>query len=247
MSHFITVVLVPEDVEITSHVEEIMAPFSEEIQVAPYEEPCYCTNYNAAHKEATEHANAAAEKAAESSLDGLRKSFREQPEGSEVKWEDYCKVYFDTRDQAEKDFLSQRDDRDAPQPDCDDCDGTGTRVSTYNPQSHWDWFVIGGRWDGWIQEAERRDDKGGFNFGAEHHQSCHNSVKSSEYLASIRKDSNRTPFALVDPKGLWHESGKMGWFGCSSDNKEEKKWADEIIALLEKYPDTIAVAVDCHI
>ena len=30
----------------------------------------------------------------------------------------------------------------------------GEPLSTYNPDSKWDWYVIGGRWDGWIQEKD---------------------------------------------------------------------------------------------
>ncbi len=40
-----------------------------------------------------------------------------------------------------------------PASDCEDCEGSGTRVTTYNPASKWDWYVIGGRWEGELVEG----------------------------------------------------------------------------------------------
>ena len=34
---------------------------------------------------------------------------------------------------------------------CEECNNSGKRMSTYNPQSKWDWYEVGGRWDGAIQ------------------------------------------------------------------------------------------------
>lgn len=39
------------------------------------------------------------------------------------------------------------------------CGGTGTYRSTYNPNSHWDWWVIGGRWNGWLAPPEAQPEK----------------------------------------------------------------------------------------
>lgn len=39
-------------------------------------------------------------------------------------------------------------------PDCDECHGTGTRMSTYNPRSKWDWYSLGGRWKGTFKLKE---------------------------------------------------------------------------------------------
>ena len=33
-------------------------------------------------------------------------------------------------------------------------DEDGEPTSTYNPDSKWDWYVIGGRWDGWINNRD---------------------------------------------------------------------------------------------
>jgi len=55
------------------------------------------------------------------------------------------------------------------------------------------------------------------------------------------------PFALVTPDGKWCERGKMGWWGCVSDEKEESTWEDEVQSLLQSYQDCFAVVCDLHI
>jgi len=39
-----------------------------------------------------------------------------------------------------------------PDPDCERCNGTVICESTYNPNSKWDWWQIGGRWSGSLKE-----------------------------------------------------------------------------------------------
>jgi hypothetical protein len=39
----------------------------------------------------------------------------------------------------------------------------------------------------------------------------------------------------------------MGWFGISSDDKEQNRWEDEVMALYEQYPNNMMVLLDLHI
>lgn len=39
-----------------------------------------------------------------------------------------------------------------PDDSCDECDGSGRTRSTSNPQGHWDWCQVGGRWSGLLEE-----------------------------------------------------------------------------------------------
>jgi len=55
------------------------------------------------------------------------------------------------------------------------------------------------------------------------------------------------PYAIVDPDGEWHERGQMGWFGLSSNDKSRDEWGEQARAIFAKYPDHLAVVVDCHI
>lgn len=56
---------------------------------------------------------------------------------------------FTVRRDAEHDRLAQEHWLyKKPDPACEDCKGTGRRETTYNPKSKWDYWLIGGRWQG---------------------------------------------------------------------------------------------------
>jgi len=129
---------------------------------------------------------------------------------------------------------------------CKECQGTGIAKSTYNPNSKWDWWVIGGRWDGVMCALDRIDDKGGgFNFGDKFHTEERNVCSIEDF----KKDrENRIGFALVTPDGQWHEKGTMGWFGISHDDMAIQDWDNYVKKLLASMPlDYKVVGVDAHI
>lgn len=102
-------------------------------------------------------------------------------------------------------------------------DEDGSILSTYNPKSKWDWYLIGGRWNNSIPGNE---------------------VKISE----ISIEKIETPYAFVTPDGEWVEQGKIGWFGISSNEIDEDEWNakfKEYLKTLDK--DIILTQVDCHI
>jgi len=123
-------------------------------------------------------------------------------------------------------------------------------LTTYNVNSKWDWWRVGGRWDGWIQgKDEALAGKDGFNFGGDH-EKFENNVSTVAVLLERIKERGMAaaPFAMVDLKGEWHERGKMGWWGMVANRKEEDAWCDEVIAYLESIDgETYAVACDLHI
>jgi hypothetical protein len=55
------------------------------------------------------------------------------------------------------------------------------------------------------------------------------------------------PFALVKD-GEWFQSGKIGWFGFSSNEKDPDEWAAFVRATLADLPsETMITVVDCHV
>ena len=55
-------------------------------------------------------------------------------------------------------------------------------------------------------------------------------------------------FAAIDRNGDWLGSGDMGWFGISTNDKEERAWNNELQTLMnEAQDDDFLVVVDCHI
>jgi hypothetical protein len=117
-------------------------------------------------------------------------------------------------------------------------------MTTRNPNSKWDWWVVGGRWDGEIQGSRRSDGEGGFNFGDEHHEADHNVVKVKGILAA--GGDEWVPFAIVTPDGEWHERGSMGSFAMVSDKHSKHDWTTEARRIMAQFSGHVAVGVDCH-
>ncbi len=66
------------------------------------------------------------------------------------------------------------------------------------------------------------------------------------YVRRCENASFRT-FAVVKD-GKWYEKGEMGWWGLVIDEKDEDKWDQQFMSLLESLPeDTMLTVVDCHI
>ena len=152
-------------------------------------------------------------------------------------------------------------------------DEEGNALSTYNPNSKWDWYEIGGRWSGIIetkqsksvnyarikdivftkelndlelQKAKKEYEKlikEGDMYVPEYYQ------KRFPTLESYLKSYDFSTYALLDTSGKWHEPGKMGWFGMSSSSPEEKKDFDETYMDIINAQDENSwlVVVDCHI
>ena len=86
-------------------------------------------------------------------------------------------------------------DKGKPDPKCIECKGTGQHKTNYNPRSKWDWWVIGGRFDGKVSKSgkPRTSEDGGFNFGEEHHQIEHNSCLDTNDLLQVYTFRYRYP------------------------------------------------------
>lgn len=104
-------------------------------------------------------------------------------------------------------------------------DEEGNELTTLNPNSKWDWWVVGGRWQGCILHAGDYD----------------TDCAPKEALTNID-----TPFCFVDLDGVWHERATMGMFGFTYD--EKITWETEFREYLKSVPDsTYLVLIDFHI
>ncbi len=67
-----------------------------------------------------------------------------------------------------------------------------------------------------------------------------------QYIQNFADTAVRT-FAVVK-NGRWYERGKMGWFACVSDEKDNETWASIHANLLKNLPNgTLISLYDCHI
>ena len=110
--------------------------------------------------------------------------------------------------------------------DCPECQGTGEATTTYNPDSKWDWYTVGGRWSAYV--------KG-------------NKISAKALSKSLLSEKRCFPFAVVTPLGEWHEKAKMLWFADTEDEKDPDVWKNEVFGLLDTYKNSTAIVVDCHI
>jgi hypothetical protein len=105
----------------------------------------------------------------------------------------------------------------------------GEPTSTYNPDSKWDWWVIGGRWDGWINDRESSEE----------------SIADNTASTADTLQRGKIPHAFITPDGLWHEHGQMGWWGIMLT--ENDGWESEAKAILTQYPECYVLILDAHI
>lgn len=158
----------------------------------------------------------------------------------------------------------------------DEISEDGGIYSTYNPNSKWDWYDIGGRWK---DELIIKDEKNNISYknsaqvkdirwdlmkekSKEKMISYEDAIKENEWRKkqflemypteeSYIEDYTRFyTYAVLTPDGKWYEPGKMGWWGISNATYEEEK--EFVKNYEEKFiktanPEWFLTIVDCHI
>lgn len=119
-----------------------------------------------------------------------------------------------------------------------DMDDNENLLSTYTPESKWDWYSEGGRWGAWLILKEK--DENGVPLTA--------IFATKSEVDWDRMFPNRVPFCFVTEDGEWHESASMGWWGMTSDDKEKDVWNKEFKEYLNSVRDDVEISViDFHI
>ena len=127
------------------------------------------------------------------------------------------------------------EDREKPDPECNWCKGTGINKTTFNPHGHWDYYSIGGRWDGSVCDITW---EGG---GTPMDRLSDNIITVSR----LKRDLESHPSDIVTHRswitlGRYHKNRK--WFSFS-DNQRMKM----INTIYDTYADFQAVGLDCHV
>jgi hypothetical protein len=107
-----------------------------------------------------------------------------------------------------------------------DDEGRLYSVCQANPDGKWDWYEIGGRWDGAVPE---------------------NAVVARDLAKKLT--AKRIPFSLLTPDGRWLDQETLRIEGLGKfhvDQKPARQWRQEIRRALTQFPNHLAVAVDCH-
>lgn len=158
----------------------------------------------------------------------------------------------------------------------DEIDEYGNRHSTYNPNSKWDWYSIGGRFSGYINNGPDviqlknfpkpidltvrnlktkypkewkayKDILDGKGDGWYRPEYLQRRYPTFEdYLMATR---NTVLYAVLDEDG-WHEPGRMGWFGMSDTTEDDDiRWNKNFYEkyIASKDENYWLTIVDCHI
>ena len=133
--------------------------------------------------------------------------------------------------------------------------------STYNPDSKWDWWCMGGRWDcalktkagefvnaallGEIDWSPFTDD--------DYEKEWKVNDWTGEKYRPLKEDvrwhltEDKPPFCVIID-GTWYEKGEMGWWGMTSNEKDDNLWESEFKKLIETLPPSSEVVLaDFHI
>lgn len=215
MSHYCIVVIVDGETEpayIEREVERLLAPFDENMEVAPYKE--YMSDEDIARmvRHYTEHPMAAPP-VDPNDLTTLL-PYMEDWNGSEGA-----------------------------------IDGGGLYyLRTYNPQSKWDWWSVGGRYSGRItgdpgQDIVRVSEMKPGDLVTHEYDFIGNPIRELEKHEQYYSHC----YGILTKEGEWISQGRMGWFGMSDDAHDSVEWSKRYFEILSSYPNDWAVLVDCHI
>ena len=72
-------------------------------------------------------------------------------------------------------------------------------------------------------------------------------MTSKEEYCKEDGNSAISTFAVLKD-GVWYEKGEMGWFGMTSNEKDQNEWNTQVALMLESLPDDTLISIyDCHI
>lgn len=144
-----------------------------------------------------------------------------------------------------------------------------------NPNAKWDWWVEGGRWNGWLvkkngdkvnsckvkdidfdgmRKAHLEDCKRWYDEEVKNAKEAGREPMMWNYKEFPTKeqylkdnDIFPCPHAVLH-EGEWQEIGLLGWFGLSDDKMTEEEWGETFKKFIESLdPETEVAIVDYHI
>ena len=249
MSHYSVLVFTDED----TSVEELLAPYDENIRVAPYVLYTKEQLIEKEKKEIKEYKNTCYAEFLKDP-EGYKERNKHNPNHLNYIENEFRKKLYWTNARIYKEAISYYDPKDITE--------DGSVLSTYNPNSKWDWYVEGGRWAGHLRLKEA-DEYGSMTTDSAFAEEIDFSPNKEEYDSALRfwelvvegaepqtEDEKNvfsfynknyylerysskeeyatrcaafTTWAVLTPDGIWHEPGQMGWFGCHNASSEEER------------------------
>ena len=217
-------------------VEELMLPYDENLDVEPY----VCKPRDEALAEARDNF----EKACESIAAGTDRPWDY--------WAKHARENGKPTDEELLDWFADWTDWER--------DAEGNFLSTYNPDSHYDYYceIDALTLEEWANDTSdetedelRRQWKVLSTRGDKFYTKLYFQERYGDEDTFVRSCMLPACWAVVTPDGAWHEPGRVGWFGSDDATAESQRdWALHFRErFIEPYdPDETTVAMlDCHI
>lgn len=158
----------------------------------------------------------------------------------------------------------------------DEVGGAIQVIKRTNPRKQWDWWTVGGRWQGMLFNELGRECNscriGALNHEAMKAQRLQNRLQqwaqyqrelakdtkaeTAAWISGVTPDMDETTYLNTDSgfstfaflkDGQWLQRGRMGWWGMVGDDKEDA-WRGEFGDLMGALgADQWITVVDCHI
>ena len=230
MSHFRMAVIIPDD---SVDLHELMAPYDENIRVEPY---VYLTRAEALEEARGKIAEAAKriDEGTGDTYDRQLASHADDDDDALIAW------YADRWCERER--------------DADD-----NLLSTYNPDSKWDYYgeietltlkewAESGRDE--TEEELRKDWRKLSSRGDGFWSAAYYKENYGDEDTFVKSCLLPAGWGVVTPDGAWHAPGDVGWFGMDDATAQSRReWAETFHEkFIEPYdPEAKVVIVDCHI
>jgi hypothetical protein len=130
-----------------------------------------------------------------------------------------------------------------PDPDCEDCGGTGKYFTTFNPMCMFDFYAI---WDS--QHVLPNASKNPSDWEEEEVYDDHipdDDGAAIAPLSSLNIERLKLPYAVVTPSGDWHEM-PGDWYSEDRASADWQEWGNTAKEIFEKYANAILVVLNCH-
>lgn len=273
MSHYSVMVLTDENTQ----VDELLAPFDEEIIVEPYIKMTKQQIIEEQKKEIEDYRTTGCYAKYLENPELYKEKHKNNPEHLNYVENIFPKKLSFTDEELYQDYIQYYG--------ADEITEDGSIISTYNPKSKWDWYVEGGRFSNMLKLKEdgslvnsayareidfsviQEDYNNAIRFWevyvegqepqTEEEKSYISYIRKEYYIDRYKAKENYAKhcatihtYAVLTPDGNWFEPGKMGWFGVSHAKVEEEI---EFEKNFDKYiqmaieNDWMITIVDCHI
>jgi hypothetical protein len=224
--HYVLHVLVPDFIEvydIPDVISVMLDPFDANKSVEPHKEQCYCVNQIALIESWELAAKEYGKRFSE-----LKDEYNLLPQEARPSWSEYIKPFHVLRKQKEKEHPMYQ----KPNPECKKCHGIGEIIATDNPNARWEWYVIGGRWNGWLTKVENDS------------PDIQNNVVDVFIAKEKAIQGQCIPLAVLTPDGHWYD--RYDYDDPEEIEEQNTKWSQKYLEILDRYPNTKVVVVDCY-